>query len=98
MRCIRLLAHPLQLPAHSDGGRSPLGGAACACRRVVAVDGRLLFDEFQTQDGGSASRIYIVAERVEFLASRKPSNGQASDEASPDQPATGEAREAHEAA
>ena len=61
--------------------------------------GRLLFDEFQTQDGNYASRIYIVAERVEFLATRKPSNGQASDEASPDQPASdGAAREAHQAA
>jgi single-strand DNA-binding protein len=67
--------------------------------REIAVDGRLLFDEFQTQDGNHASRIYIVAERVEFLATRKPSNGQASDEASTDKPATdGEAREAHQAA
>src|SRR4051794_28857504 len=76
--------------------------SACAqylkAGREIAVDGRLLFDEFQTQDGSYASRIYIVAERVEFLASRKPSNGQASDEASTDQPATGEAREAHQAA
>src|SRR6266567_4576951 len=59
--------------------------AACAQYlkggREIAVDGRLLFHEFQTQDGAYASRIYIVAERVEFLASRKPSNGQASDEA-----------------
>ena len=36
--------------------------------REIAVDGRLLFDEFQTQDGSYASRIYVVAERVEFLA------------------------------
>lgn len=67
--------------------------------RDVAVDGRLLFDEFQTQDGSYASRIYIVAERVEFLASRKSSQGQGSDEASPDQPASdGVAREAPQAA
>jgi len=67
--------------------------------REVAVDGRLLFDEFQTQDGSYASRVYIVAERVEFLATRKPSTGQASDEASPDKPASdGAAREAHQAA
>src|SRR5204863_1673191 len=76
--------------------------SACAqylkAGREIAVDGRLLFDEFQTQDGAYASRIYIVAERVEFLASRKTSTGQASDEASTDQPATGEAREAHQAA
>jgi single-strand DNA-binding protein len=54
--------------------------------REIAVDGRLVFDEFQTQDGSYASRIYIVAERVEFLATRKASNGQASDEASPTSP------------
>ena len=67
--------------------------------REIAVDGRLLFDEFQTQDGSYASRIYIVAERVEFLATRNRPNGQASDEASPDKPATnGAAREAHQAA
>jgi single-stranded DNA-binding protein len=65
--------------------------------REVAVDGRLLFDEFQTQDGGYASRVYIVAERVEFLASRKAPNGQA--DAPPDKPAEGGvAREAHRTA
>jgi len=57
--------------------------------REVAVDGRLLFDEFQT--GSYASRVYIVAERVEFLGSRNRSNGQAPE--SPEEPATsGEAR------
>ena len=42
----------------------------------------------------------MIAERVEFLASRNTrSTGQASNEASPDQPATdGAAREAHQAA
>jgi single-strand DNA-binding protein len=74
-------------------------GQAHACAdylkagREVAIDGRLLFDEFKTGDGGYASRVYIVAERVEFLASRNRSNGQASDQAPPEQPATaGEAR------
>ena len=67
--------------------------------REIAVDGRLLFDEFQTQDGQYASRVYIVAERVEFLANRKASGGEASDEACPDQPATdGAVGEAHQAA
>jgi single-strand DNA-binding protein len=75
--------------------------SACAqylqAGREVAIDGRLLFDEFQTQDGSYASRVYIVAERVEFLASRKAPHGQA--EASRDQPvADGVAREAHPAA
>ena len=61
--------------------------SACAqylkAGREIAVDGRLLFDEFQTQDGAYASRIYIVAERVEFLATRKPSTGQASSDDPP---------------
>ena len=78
--------------------------SACAqylkAGREIAVDGRLLFDEFQTQDGSYASRIYVVAERVEFLASRSTrSNGQASSEASPQQPARdGAAREPNPAA
>src|SRR5215207_8285319 len=76
--------------------------SACAqylkAGREVAIDGRLLFEEYRTQDGNYASRIYIVAERVEFLASRKASNGEASPEASPEQPATeGEARGAQAA-
>ena len=75
-------------------------GQAHACAdylkagREVAIDGRLLFDEFKTGDGGYASRVYVIAERVEFLASRNTrSTGQASDQAPPEQPATaGEAR------
>src|SRR3954464_3228768 len=59
--------------------------SACAqylkAGREIAVDGRLLFDEFQPRAGASPSRIYIVAERVDFLASRKTSTGQASDDA-----------------
>jgi hypothetical protein len=67
--------------------------------REVAVDGRLVFDEFQTQDGGYAARVYIVASRVEFLATRQSPNGQASDEAPPDKPAgDGAARGAHQSA
>jgi single-strand DNA-binding protein len=77
--------------------------SACAqylkAGREVAIDGRLLFDEFQAQDGGYASRVYIVAERVEFLTSRNRPTGQASSVASPEQPAAagGEARGAHAA-
>jgi single-strand DNA-binding protein len=75
--------------------------SACAqyltAGREIAVDGRLLFDEFQTQDGSRASRVYVVAERVEFLASRNRTNGQASPEPSPEEPAAdgGEARESN---
>jgi len=67
--------------------------------REVAIDGRLMFDEFQTDDGGHASRVYIVAERVEFLAARNRSTGQATEEAPQKEPAApaGEARDAHAA-
>jgi single-strand DNA-binding protein len=54
--------------------------------REVAIDGRLLFDEFQTDAGAYASRVYVVAERVEFLASRNRSTGQAP-ESPPEEPA-----------
>jgi single-strand DNA-binding protein len=42
--------------------------------REVAVDGRLVFDEFKTENGSYASRVYIIAERVEFLRA-EPSAG-----------------------
>ena len=76
--------------------------SACAqylkAGREVAIDGRLFFEEYRTQEGNYASRVYVIAERVEFLASRKASNGQASPEASAEQPATdGEARGAQAA-
>ena len=51
-------------------------GVASACveylrsGREVAIDGYLLFDEFQTQAGSYTSRVYIVAEHVEFLSRR----------------------------
>ncbi len=35
--------------------------------RQVAVDGRLEFEEVRTVDGSYASRVYIVAERIELL-------------------------------
>jgi single-strand DNA-binding protein len=65
--------------------------------REIAIDGRLLFDEFRTDDGACASRVYIVAERVEFLATRNRPTGQATQEASPQEPAAsaGEPRDAH---
>src|SRR5215217_3328284 len=53
--------------------------SACAqylkAGREVAIDGRLFFEEYRTQDGNYASRVYVIAERVEFLASRKASDG-----------------------
>ena len=60
--------------------------------REVAIDGRLLFDEFQTENGGYASRVYIVAERVEFLGSRNRSNGQAPESPSEVPATSGETR------
>src|SRR3954449_12505167 len=70
--------------------------SACAqylkAGREVAIDGRLLFDEFQTDAGSYASRVYIVAERVEFLASRNRSNGQAPESPTEAPAISGEAR------
>jgi single-strand DNA-binding protein len=57
------------------------GSQAKACAeylskgREVAVDGRLRFEEFETRDGQYASRVYVIADQVEFLTSRRPSEG-----------------------
>src|SRR3954465_11241054 len=60
--------------------------SACAqylkAGREIAVDGRLLFDEFQTQAAPYAPPLYIPPEPAESLPSRKTSTGQASDDPS----------------
>jgi single-strand DNA-binding protein len=68
--------------AASDGAAGyfdvkAFGDQAAACAeylsagREVAIEGRLRFDEFETKGGDYASRVYIVADAVEFLASRR---------------------------
>jgi single-strand DNA-binding protein len=58
-------------------------GRACAeylsAGREVAIDGRLRFEEFQTSGGDYASRVYIVADKVEFLASCRGGGARADD-------------------
>jgi len=59
-------------------------GAACAehlkSGREVAIEGRLRFEEFETSGGDYASRVYIVADFVEFLNSRRRRDGSQSDD------------------
>jgi single-strand DNA-binding protein len=68
-------------------------GQARACAeylsagREVAIEGRLRFEEFETSGGDYASRICIVADVVEFLASRRRDGSQADDGEEPDEPA-----------
>ena len=56
-------------------------GQARACAqhlsagREVAIEGRLRFEEFDTPSGDYASRVYILADQVEFLASRRSRDG-----------------------
>lgn len=35
--------------------------------REIAITGRLRFEEFETREGSYASRVYIVADRIQFL-------------------------------
>jgi single-strand DNA-binding protein len=63
--------------------------AACAeylsAGREVGIEGRLRFEEFETKGGEYASRVYIVADAVEFLASRRRrDDSQAEDGQGPD--------------
>jgi single-strand DNA-binding protein len=46
----------------------------------VAVAGRLELDQWEAQDGGKRSRVYVIGERVEFLPDGKRSQQQAADE------------------
>jgi len=63
-------------------------GVACAeylkSGREVAIEGRLRFEEFETKGGDYASRVYIVADAVEFLASRRRDGSQAENGPEPD--------------
>ena len=60
-------------------------GQARACAqhlcagREVAIEGRLHFEEFDTSSGDYASRVYILADQVEFLASRRDRDAAQSD-------------------
>jgi single-strand DNA-binding protein len=63
--------------------------AACAeylsAGREVGIEGRLRFEEFETKGGDYASRVYIVADAVEFLTSRRRrDDSQAEDGQEPD--------------
>jgi single-strand DNA-binding protein len=58
------------------------GAQAKACAeylssgREVGIDGRLRFEEFETKAGAYASRVYVVADSVEFLHGRPRTGGQ----------------------
>jgi single-strand DNA-binding protein len=58
-------------------------GVACAehlsAGREVAIEGRLHFEEFETSSSEYALRVYIVADQVEFLASRRSRDGSQAD-------------------
>lgn len=68
------------------------GKLAAACGRYldtgkqIAVEGRLAHDEWATDDGGKRSKLYVIAERVEFLQAprNKAGNGNGTD--SPETP------------
>jgi single-strand DNA-binding protein len=41
----------------------------------VAVDGRLEWSEWESQDGGKRSKVEVVADTVQFLGSRGDNEG-----------------------
>jgi len=51
--------------------------------REVAVDGRLRIDTFETQDGERKKVVEIVAQRVEFLGSRREGAAEPAEEPQP---------------
>ena len=69
------------------GDRAAASAEYLTAGREVAIDGRLRFDEFETKAGDYASRVYIVADWVEFLTSRRHDGGQADNGQESDQQA-----------
>ena len=69
------------------------GPQAVACAaylakgREVAIEARLRFEEFETKAGGYAQRVYLIADQVEFLASRQQGGQDQDNGEQPDQPA-----------
>ena len=43
--------------------------------RPVAIDGRLEWSEWESQDGGKRSKVEVVADTVQFLGSRSDNEG-----------------------
>ena len=43
--------------------------------RPVAIDGRLEWSEWESQDGGKRSKVEVVADTVQFLGSRGDNDG-----------------------
>jgi single-strand DNA-binding protein len=75
------------------------GSQAKACAeylspgREVGIEGRLRFEEFETRSGDYASRVYVIADSVEFLHGRprtgdQGDNGQQADALAEPEPAT----------
>ena len=69
-------------------------GQARACAehltkgRQVAISGRLELDEWEAKDGsGKRSRVYIIGERVEFLARSARNGDQSEQRPAPEEPA-----------
>jgi single-strand DNA-binding protein len=71
--------------------------AACAkylsTGREVAIEGRLRFEEFETKAGGYASRVYLIADQVEFLASPRRRGEQPGENGQPAEPVPAPDRE-----
>lgn len=61
------------------------GSQAGACAkylstgREVGIEGRLGFEQFETKSGDYASRVYLIADTVEFLASQRRGEQQHAD-------------------
>lgn len=54
--------------------------------RLVAVDGRLRIDTFETQEGERKKVVEVIAQRVEFLGGRAEAAEEAIEERLPEEP------------
>ena len=66
---------PTTSTSRSGAPRARTAPSTCRKGRPVAVDGRLEWSEWESQDGGKRSKVEVVADTVQFLGSRGDSEG-----------------------
>jgi single-strand DNA-binding protein len=64
-------AGPVYVEVKAFAGQADAIGAHKSKGDEVAVEGRLELDRWEAQDGSTRSRLYVVANRVEFLRNKR---------------------------
>ena len=72
-------ADPVYVQCKAFAGQADAIGAHKAKGDEVAVEGRLELDRWEAKDGSNRSRLYVIANRVEFLRNKRSDPADAED-------------------